>query len=126
MKETTTQTRGAQFRGARTRVHHVTLLSPDRDDWLPHRACKDHDPDLFTPTAERRDPPAERAAIVVRAAAICRTCPVRRQCAAEALRLGTVHGVVAGVDLGDVDAKFIQTEQDREKLERVANGTRIH
>lgn len=57
---------------------------------LPDRACRDADPNLFTP-----DTGDFRAA-----KAICRTCPTdtRKACLAYALRAREPHGVYGGLD----------------------------
>lgn len=97
------------------------LLQPDRDDWLPQRACKGTDPDVFCPPTRRTSPdnPSRKLAVAP-ALAICSVCPVRPQCALEAIRLGISHGVVGGVDLGDASRKSEQTRADRVALARAA------
>lgn len=56
---------------------------------------------------------------------LCARCTVRRQCAAEAIRLGTVDGVVAGVDLGNDSGKLVQSERDYAALAATASGRDI-
>lgn len=99
------------------------MLPLDRDDWLPRRACRDTDPDVFCPTTKKANVGGpKRLAAVAPALAVCAKCAVRPQCASEALRLGVAHGVVAGVDLGDESRKFEQTEEDRALLAAIADS----
>lgn len=71
-----------------------------RPSWMAAGACRDHPTDLFYPsrtlaTEERRrngSTAAER-----RAVAICRTCPVRVECAAYAIETNEVWGVWGGL-----------------------------
>lgn len=99
------------------------LLSPDRDDWLPRRACRFADPAIFTPEIKKAAVGSpKRLAAIAPALAICAQCTVRPECAAEAIRLGTADGVVAGVDLGNDYGKLAPSAGDTEALFAIATG----
>ncbi|MFE9575048.1 WhiB family transcriptional regulator [Nocardia sp. NPDC006044] len=83
----------------------------------PKRLCQNIDPEVFFPEGTNR--PAQ----VAFAQTICRGCPVLRSCAAEALRLGITHGVVASVDLSDPLIRPL--EEAKRRLQRVADGRRV-
>lgn len=51
-------------------------------DWRQDAACRDADPEIFFP--------AKRGSDELKAKRICRGCPVRVQCRAEAQRTGSV------------------------------------
>lgn len=61
-------------------------------DWRSRGACVDEDPDLFFPIA--RSGPA--ALQLEQAKAVCRRCPVCRECLSWALRTGQESGVWGG------------------------------
>ena len=75
--------------------------------WQVHAACRGVDPELFfpeTPTGSR-DPSSEVAeplvaAQVAAAKAVCRRCPVRVRCLAEALER-LPHGIAGGLTAGE-------------------------
>lgn len=71
---------GAQFR-ERGRVSWRQLP----DGWLDRAACKGTDPSVFWDTSRQGG-----------ALALCESCPVRSECAAEA-RVSDIPGVVGGV-----------------------------
>lgn len=81
--------------------------------WQVHAACRGVDPELFfpeTPTEPSGDPSSEPgggpegepvvAAQVVAAKAVCRRCPVRARCLAEALER-LPHGIAGGLTAGE-------------------------
>lgn len=77
-------------------------------EWTLRAACRPefgHDPDLFFPVAAEGTPLGD--AQVAAAVAVCRTCPVRRQCLAHALDVGEEFGIWGGL-----------TESDRRALRR--------
>ncbi|ASF08993.1 WhiB family transcriptional regulator [Nocardia brasiliensis] len=79
------------------------------------RLCEGEDPEIFFPDGRgNRD---ERVEV---AQAICRKCPALRICAADALRLGITHGIVASVDLGYLSDRVDRSRQSQ--LEAIAAG----
>lgn len=58
-------------------------------DWRHAAACRDENPELFFPVGTAY-PALQQAA---RAKAVCRRCPVRANCLAEALATGQGFGV---------------------------------
>lgn len=86
--------------------------------WHWDAACAAADPEMFFPTHRV---PKVRRELVQLAIAVCAGCPVRRACAADALRRKAAHGVVAGVDLGDGCA-HAQTEEGAQLLRAIAEG----
>ncbi|UKD50849.1 WhiB family transcriptional regulator (plasmid) [Amycolatopsis sp. FU40] len=58
-------------------------------DWRHAAACRDENPELFFPVGTA-GPALQQAA---RAKAVCRRCPVRANCLAEALATGQGFGV---------------------------------
>jgi len=62
-------------------------------NWRAQAACRDADPELFFPISTYG--PALRQ--VDQAIAVCRTCPVRRQCLAWALEHGYNQGIWGGM-----------------------------
>lgn len=77
-----------------------------REDWRAWAACRGEDPELFFPVASLG--PAYQAQVMA-AKAVCRRCPVRSSCLAEALRR-MPYGIAGGL-----------TEQERRHL-RPATG----
>lgn len=72
--------------------------------WTATAACRDADPELFFPTPENTVTARE-------ARVICKKCPVREECLAEALRVkADAHGVWAGL-----------TRDERRSLRRKAS-----
>lgn len=57
--------------------------------WLDRAACRDEDPDVFFPTSGGDK--------CVAAQAVCRFCPVKAECLADALDKGDVYGYRGGV-----------------------------
>lgn len=80
----------------------INLTSPARmssrtghgDDWRSDGACREEEPDLFFPVGNTG------AAVrqIEEAKAVCRRCPVQRQCADWALATRQPHGVWGGID----------------------------
>jgi WhiB family transcriptional regulator, redox-sensing transcriptional regulator len=64
-------------------------------EWQFADAGRDADPTLFFPADGERG--SRRAAREVTAKAICRRCPVRRECATHALATREPHGVWGGM-----------------------------
>src|SRR6478752_1106664 len=83
--------------GMTNRTLHRTTPAPNRD-WADLGRCATADPELFFP------PPGTDSTI---ARAICRTCPVRRQCLEYAIVTGQRHGIWGGM-----------TESQRRRLRR--------
>jgi WhiB family redox-sensing transcriptional regulator len=67
------------------------------DTWRQRAACRGPETALFFPpsSTERRE---DRDARETRAKAICRGCPVRRECLDHALRVGEMHGIWGGLN----------------------------
>ncbi|MEU1432163.1 WhiB family transcriptional regulator [Nocardia sp. NPDC005746] len=84
-------------------------------------ACKGRE-GLFFPVG-RIDNDARRE-LAADAVAICGACPVRAQCAAQALKSDIRHGVIAGVDMGDSTSSNVtrRLARARAQLEAVARG----
>jgi WhiB family redox-sensing transcriptional regulator len=62
--------------------------------WLESAGCRDLDTELFFPVSPKG--PGRRQAD--EAKAVCKTCPVRRQCASWALATAQAHGIWGGMD----------------------------
>jgi DNA-directed RNA polymerase specialized sigma24 family protein len=75
-------------------------------NWRARAACRDVDPELFFP--EPSNEPLVKAQVAA-AKAVCRSCPVRERCLADALER-LPHGIAGGL-----------TEQERRRL-RTARG----
>lgn len=67
-------------------------VASDIDDWRDVAACRDEDPELFFPSGDA--PPAQLQA--EQAKAVCRNCPVIKNCALFARRLNLTEGVWGG------------------------------
>jgi len=69
--------------------------------WQVHAACRGGDPELFFPEVPT-EPSGEPlvAAQVAAAKAVCRRCPVRARCLAEALER-LPHGIAGGLTAGE-------------------------
>jgi WhiB family transcriptional regulator, redox-sensing transcriptional regulator len=78
-------------------------MSTERRHWRRWASCRDHDPELFFPTATT-GPTYE--AQVAAAKAVCAGCPVRAACLAEALE-SIPEGIAGGM-----------TEQERRSTRR--------
>jgi WhiB family redox-sensing transcriptional regulator len=65
--------------------------------WQLRALCRGPDSSLFFPPShfERKDEKEEREA---HAKAICRTCPVKRECLEYALRIREPHGIWGGLN----------------------------
>jgi WhiB family redox-sensing transcriptional regulator len=73
------------------------------DDWRHRAACKDEDGDLFFPAdGERANARPLRVAL---AQAVCRTCPVQRECLTDALRHNEAWAVRGGIDLSTMSQR---------------------
>lgn len=75
---------GASHRGARL----VAAIGADPPDWRASAGCKGADPDLFFP---------ERGESTGAAKAVCRECPVRRDCLEYALANVEKFGIWGGL-----------------------------
>ncbi|WP_030905067.1 WhiB family transcriptional regulator [Streptomyces sp. NRRL F-5126] len=62
--------------------------------WLGRAACRDLDTELFFPVGP--DGPGRHQA--EKAKAVCKTCPVRRQCADWALTTAQEYGIWGGME----------------------------
>jgi WhiB family redox-sensing transcriptional regulator len=62
--------------------------------WLESAACQDLDTELFFPISPKG--PGQRQAD--EAKAVCKTCPVQRQCATWALATAQEYGIWGGMD----------------------------
>jgi WhiB family redox-sensing transcriptional regulator len=67
--------------------------------WWSRAACRHTPPDAWFPPATRRY--GIRAKAVRLAVTVCRACPVRAECAQEAIDHDERAGIWGGVDLGD-------------------------
>lgn len=65
--------------------------------WRARAACRGPETALFFPPSnvERRE---DRQLREARAKAICRECPVRRECLEHALSVGETHGIWGGLN----------------------------
>lgn len=71
--------------------------------WVERAACRGEDPEMWFPTGTR-----DLSGVQTRyAKAVCRVCPVRRECLNDALVNGIRYGIWGG-----------RTEGEREKLAR--------
>jgi WhiB family redox-sensing transcriptional regulator len=61
-------------------------------NWLARAACRDRDPELFSPPGETG--PAERQ--IEEAKAVCNICPVKAECLHGAIAEGDDHTVRGG------------------------------
>lgn len=85
-------------------------------EWSNRAVCKEA-PAVMFPV---RDSTGSRRRGVADALMVCARCPVKRECAAEALRLHADTGIWAGVDLGDGTGRI--SEAAATALRRVAKG----
>ncbi|WP_332843796.1 WhiB family transcriptional regulator [Actinomycetospora lemnae] len=76
-------------------------------NWRVQAACRGVDPELFFP--ESSDEPLVRKQVAA-AKAVCRTCPVREECLAEALER-LPHGVAGGMT--EHERRRARTQRDR-------------
>lgn len=96
----------------------VTVPSPDEPgaradsaSWWEYGLCRAWDADLFcVPDGVS---PSRKRAQEAKAKGICRTCPVRERCLAEAMARGEQYGVWGGLDT-----------DERRQLERRRQGMR--
>ena len=67
------------------------------DTWRTRAACRGPETALFFPpsNAERRE---DRDVREARAKAICRQCPVQRECLDHAVQFGEAHGIWGGLN----------------------------
>ncbi len=68
-------------------------------DWRVRGLCLTEDPDLFFPIGGLSSGPA--AIQTDEAKAVCRHCPVTRQCLAWAVDAGPVEGIWGGTTVGE-------------------------
>ena len=84
----TVHTRGATGFG-----RHVAGPSDQGEDWRTRAVCRDEDPELFFPIGD-----GEPARLQEQAAqAVCRRCPVQRECGTWAVESGQRDGVWAAM-----------------------------
>lgn len=88
-------------------------------DWRDKAACIGHNPEHWFPVGSRSDV-AARLAATEYARRICGKCPVRADCAQDALKAGRTQGVWAGVDLGDKTSRDRIDDGERKALQAVA------
>lgn len=88
------------------------------DDWRDKAACLEGT-DWFPGLNKlgKRDKEAARRALLI----CVQKCPVRRDCAADALDADAPTGIWAGVDLGDAEGRVMRKEK-RDQLERIKAG----
>lgn len=67
-----------------------TLRALARGNWKERGTCRQTDPELWFADSNRR--------VKARAATICSSCPVRRQCLAWALAFDEEYGIWGGLD----------------------------
>lgn len=65
-------------------------------EWRERAACQGVDVDIFFPETERGGSPMKEGA---QAFQICARCPVKRECAKDALNTGEQYGIRAGIIL---------------------------
>lgn len=73
------------------------VASSTLESWQLRAACRGPQAEVFFPPtrAERKDERLERER---EAKAICRTCPVRRECLDYAMRIREPHGIWGGLN----------------------------
>ncbi|WP_020580166.1 WhiB family transcriptional regulator [Actinopolymorpha alba] len=74
-------------------VELPTAGLPSGPSWLRRAACAGLTPDLFYPDERGPDPDGRRSP----AKAICRRCPVRRDCLSDALNRDDEYGIWGGL-----------------------------
>lgn len=88
------------------------MFTTTRPTWFDQAACRDLGPTLFFPEGRHAEHDAQAAI------AVCRTCPVRLDCAHHALNEGEEWGIWGGLDeatrtrvrRGRTRANFIREE----------------
>lgn len=81
--------------------------------WKQLGACRDEDPELWFPDGHR----GEWVPQILKAKAICRTCPVVEECLREALELPHKYGIWGGIDEWERAIR-------RRRLQRAASARR--
>lgn len=79
--------------GAMQPGHGSMLQALARGGWKESGTCRQTDPELWFADSSRR--------VKARAASICASCPVRRQCLAWALVFDEEYGVWGGLDAAE-------------------------
>lgn len=85
----------------------TSALTPERDDWRQHAACRDYEPEAFFPVAQPGKGVAGArmvAAEVEYAKAVCARCPVRVECLTGALERDERYGIWGGMTTEERDA----------------------
>lgn len=72
---------------------HVAGPSDQGDPWQTRGACRDVNPELFFTNGRGRPSQDQQE----RAAAVCRECPVQRECREAAIEAGEEYGVWGGM-----------------------------
>lgn len=72
------------------------LASTGSESWEDQASCREHDAELFF-GPNRFEPKAERLQREAAAKAVCRACPVTRDCLTHADATGEVFGVWGGL-----------------------------
>jgi WhiB family redox-sensing transcriptional regulator len=85
---------------------------PSGTPWRQFSLCRDHDADLWFPTATESD---------VAATTICRACPVRLDCLAWALKYNERYGIWGGVS-----ARARQRMRAEARLRRTPEAGSLH
>lgn len=75
------------------------------NDWKNRGACRNEDPDLFYP------PSANNAKQIKAAKAICRRCPVKDACEADALTRDEQYGIWGGTTHADRNALLMKEKK---------------
>jgi WhiB family transcriptional regulator, redox-sensing transcriptional regulator len=88
-------TKTSLIAGERSRTSRSTSYRQG-DPWWQRGLCRDYDPDLWFPSAERANAYSFPRKV-------CRTCPVKRQCLEEALRADHRYGMFGGLTPGERD-----------------------
>lgn len=76
-------------------------------DWIARAVCRDEDPELFFPL------PADKETLR-RAKAVCRGCPVRAECLADAMSSGQDFGVFGG--LNEVERRKLKSRRPARRV----------
>ncbi|MGW4124738.1 WhiB family transcriptional regulator [Nocardia sp. NPDC004711] len=89
--------------------------------WHEEAACAGLLTEAFYPPTPREPKSrATRRKAVTAALRVCLACPVRRQCAADALANGERYGIWGGVDLGDQVSSKSTLAKRYEQLRQVS------
>ncbi|MEV4872853.1 WhiB family transcriptional regulator [Streptomyces syringium] len=86
-------------------------------DWRHNAVCREEDPDLFFPVGNTGPSLLQ----IEEAKAVCRRCPVRKQCLQWALESGQDAGVWGG--LSEDERRSLKRRAARERARNAARAT---